>query len=341
MASQKTKFSVGLFVLAGIVIALGGVLWIGMTSLFQKGDLYVTYFDESVQGLDVDSPVKYRGVTVGRVERIDVAPDSKLIEVVLKIEGIDKIREDVVAQLQSVGITGLVFVGLDRIEGVEKKSPDLSFPTPHRVIPTVPSDIQQIMEGIDALINQVKDLDLGGVSQRLKVALESGTTLLGRAERAIEEAGIREISRSIQRTMADVNRVVDPKRWNRIVGSVEEAVASMNRLLANADRTVGTANRTLTHMDEVVSENRETILEALERFEQAMGNANRLLEEGSGLVGNANASVGDLRTYLIHTAQNLEKASENLTRIIETLADQPSELLFGEPPPRREVETEP
>jgi phospholipid/cholesterol/gamma-HCH transport system substrate-binding protein len=39
------------------------------------------------------------------------------------------------------------------------------------------------------------------------------------------------------------------------------------------------------------------------------------------------------------TAQNLERASENLNRFLETLAEQPSQLVFGDPPPRREMET--
>ena len=70
MASQKTKFAVGLFVAMGITLAILVTIWLGMSRFLQKGRFYVTYFDESVQGLDVDSPVKYRGVFTGRVESI-------------------------------------------------------------------------------------------------------------------------------------------------------------------------------------------------------------------------------------------------------------------------------
>ena len=74
MASQKTKFALGLFVTCGIGMVFLAVIWLGMSRYFKKGHYYATYFNESVQGLDVDSPVKYRGVSVGRVERIVVAP---------------------------------------------------------------------------------------------------------------------------------------------------------------------------------------------------------------------------------------------------------------------------
>ncbi len=335
MASQQTKFSVGLFVLGGVGIALVAVIWIGMSSLFQKGEQYVTYFDESVQGLDVDSPVKYRGVSVGRVERIGVAPDSKLIEVVLKIESGQDLEADMVAQLKNVGITGLMFVELDRMDPQkEDRSPKLDFPARHRVIQSKPSDIGEIMRGLDDIIRQVKDLDLGGISDRVKATLES-------ANQAIVDADVKAISGSIQRTMADVNRILEPKRWNRIVGSVEKAVVGLERLMEDADQTVTTADNTLARVDGIVVEKRATILKAIDEFGRAMENANRFLEKGTTLAGNTDDSIAQLRRYLTYTAQNLERASENLNRVTESLADQPSELLFGEPPPRREVEPEP
>lgn len=114
MASTKTKFAVGLFVAGGISIALLAIIWLGATRYFEKGQYYVAYFNESVQGLDKDSPVKYRGVTIGRTVTIGVAPDSKLIEVVLKIESGQKLGGDIVAQLKPVGITGSMFIELDQ-----------------------------------------------------------------------------------------------------------------------------------------------------------------------------------------------------------------------------------
>ena len=106
MASQRTKYTVGLFLIFGIGIALLAFIWLGMSRFLQKGHYYATYFNESVQGLDKDAPVKYRGVSIGRVDSIEVAPDARLIEVILKIETGQKLDNDIVAQLSPVGITG-------------------------------------------------------------------------------------------------------------------------------------------------------------------------------------------------------------------------------------------
>ena len=57
------------------------------------------------KGLKIDSPVKYRGVAIGHIERIALAPDSKLIEVILKIEADITLEENMVAQQKAVGIT--------------------------------------------------------------------------------------------------------------------------------------------------------------------------------------------------------------------------------------------
>ncbi|MGD8389605.1 MAG: MlaD family protein [Desulfobacteraceae bacterium] len=342
MASQKAKFSVGLFMLGGVGIALAGIVWIGMTSLFQEGERYVTYFNESVQGLDVDSPVKYRGVSVGRVEKIGVAPDDKLIEVVLKIESGQSLEEEgIVAQLKNVGITGLMFVELDQQEpGEAVRSPKLDFYTTHKVLPSKPSDISELLKGIDDVIKKFKTLDIQGISDKLKGTLDKAMDALGNVEKAVVDAEVKSISEGIQRTLSDINQILDPDRWNRIILSTEGAVDAVNQVLQDAGQTVNAAGGAVERVDGIVRDKRQTIVSALDGFERAMVNANRFLEQGTRLAGNADASVVELRRYLVYTAQHLERAAENLTRLTETLADQPSELLFGEPPPRREIEPE-
>ncbi len=58
MASVKTKFSVGLFVILGISAVFVFIVWLGMYEFFREGRRYVVFFDESVQGLNKDSAVK-------------------------------------------------------------------------------------------------------------------------------------------------------------------------------------------------------------------------------------------------------------------------------------------
>jgi phospholipid/cholesterol/gamma-HCH transport system substrate-binding protein len=90
----------------------------------------------------------------------------------------------------------------------------------------------------------------------------------------------------------------------------------------------------------VVAENEKTIKSALDEFEIALNNANIFLEKGSSLVSNTDDSISNLVDHLLTVARDLEKAGDNLNRIVELVADQPSQLIFGEPPAPRAVEKE-
>src|SRR4051812_46819040 len=81
MAAPTNHWKLGLFVVVGIVMSLTTVAVLGARSLRTEVGRYVSYFDESVQGLEVGSPIKFRGVTIGTVARIDVAPDHRHVEV--------------------------------------------------------------------------------------------------------------------------------------------------------------------------------------------------------------------------------------------------------------------
>jgi len=324
MATQKTKFAVGLFVAIGIAFAILVTIWLGMSRFLQEGQYCVTYFDESVQGLDIDSPVKYRGVFIGRVESISVAPDSKLIKVVLKIESGQKLDPNLVAQLRSVGITGSMFVELDQKKADEPdQSPALSFPSEYPIIASKPSEISGLIGGINEVLNQIKALDLKEISDTIKATLDN-------INQSVDDANIQRVSQTIELSFEKLEKILADQRWNKILASADTAAQSLNILLDKADQT-------FFRVEAIVSGKEQTIKTALDDFSQAMKNANIFLDKGSALVGDADASVSQLMHHLLIAAQNLEKASENLNQLMEALAEQPSQLFFGEPPQPREI----
>lgn len=332
MASQKTKLAVGLFVTSGIIIALLAVFLLGMSRFLEKGQYYVTYFNESVQGLQKDSPVKYRGVTSGRVTSIGVAPDSKLIQVVLKIESGQALGTNIVAQLKDVGITGSMFIELDRKEkGEPDRSPPISFPTEYPVVASKPSEISELLRGIDDFLKQISSLDLKGISDKVKLTLDS-------ANRMIADADVKGISTSVVSSLDRIDHILDRERWDRILTSIGEAGRSLNALMDRAERSVGRMESTLVRFEGIVEENRQPIKAAVKDLERAMKNANIFLEKGASLASGTDDSLMYLKRYLLVVAQNLAKATQNLNRLIGLLAEQPSQLIFGEAPVPRKVE---
>lgn len=88
MATEAHKYRVGVFVIVASIIGVATVIWLGASRFFEETERAVTYFSESVQGLDPGASVKYRGVPSGRVATIHIAPDGELIEVIIDLTSI-------------------------------------------------------------------------------------------------------------------------------------------------------------------------------------------------------------------------------------------------------------
>ncbi len=202
MASNRTKFAVGLFLVVGTLLAVSAIIWIGMSGQLKSGTKYVVYFDESVQGLDQDSPVKYRGVTIGRVVHISVAPDGRLVEVIVQLQESLKGQAPLVAQLKSVGITGIMFIELDLVgKGPVPKDLKLSFKPPHPVIPSKPSDIAMIFRGLETAFNRIQQLDVEGVVKGLQSIMES-------ANRLINDTDVKPVLQRAAAALDNVNKLL-------------------------------------------------------------------------------------------------------------------------------------
>lgn len=323
MASIKTKFSVGIFVMLGLFVAFIAIIWLGMSHFFEQGQLYSAYFDDSVQGLAKDSPVKYRGVTVGRVADILVAPDAKLIEVILKIETDMKPDKNIVAQLKSVGITGIMFIELDRKRSGEPDlSPSLNFPPRHTVIDTKPSEIRNFIDNINDVVKQLQNMDLGGMSAKFKKTLD-------KISYAVDESKIGMLSSDIRASLG---------RWDTAMDSIENAGNAFKVFSMNTDKTVSNLDGTIAKVDKLVADNRDDIAKIIRDFNRTVNNAENLIQKGSFLVEKTDYNLLSLQKQILATMQSIEKTSETINRSIELISDQPSMLLFGNPLPEKKTD---
>lgn len=311
---------IGLFVTIGILIGMVTVVWLGASKYFEKGATYVTYFDESVQGLQLDSAVKYRGVEAGRVEKIGVAPDSRLIEVVMKINPRGKFERDHVAQLKAAGITGIVFVELDRKEPDKPDlSPKITFAPEYPVISSKPSDIKQLLTGIDNVIQSLNKIDTQGISDQIKTTLKV-----------------------LESVVASVNNVVGSVEKALGTGKLEEAIVEVKNTLLKVQTFVSDAQKDLQAMN--LGKSGTNIENATARLDKIInsGEIEAVLAEVKDAVKKMNQLVEGLdnRSLAITnnikvTSENLKRASESLEMLIDRVYASPSDLLFGEPPPRR------
>jgi len=304
MARKVSSRALGIFVTAGALLGVAAVIWVGASKYFEKGARFATYFDESVQGLQRDSAVKYRGVDVGRVEEIRVAPDNRLIEVVMKIRLRDDVEKDTVASLKVAGITGIVFVELDRRDPDEPDlSPRLAFASEYPIIPSKPSQIRQIFSGIDEILEKIRQVDLEGISKSVTRSAKAAEDLLSGPRTQKVVANLESISANLDLTAARVEKITAEGRLEGIAGEARAALAEARSLIA---------------------ETRDEI-KAL-RLAETAEKANRAVDH---LARTSRTTARDVQVM----SDNLRRASETLERLLERLESNPSDLLFGSSPP--------
>jgi phospholipid/cholesterol/gamma-HCH transport system substrate-binding protein len=295
MARQKTNLIIGLFVILGVLMGVVAIIWVGATSYFQKGTTYISYFDESVQGLQLNSAVKFRGVDVGLVENIRVAPDNRHIGVVIKVNMKEELQKNYVAQLKSAGITGIMFVELDLIKpGDPNLSPKIDFPSEYPIIPSRPSEMQRLVAGVNEIVQKFNQVDAKGISDQLIVTTK-----------ALEE-------------------LIKGKQITSILTRVDAASGNLDRLTARADKILGEAG-----LDKTMAETREAIKGAQAML--ATINDQVLGMQLPATLGKTRELARELQA----TSQNLRQSSETLEMLLQRVYDRPSDLLFGKPPKKR------
>lgn len=306
MATDARKFQVGVFVLAALFVLVAGLIWLGASRFFEKTSHLVTYFPESVQGVEPGSAVKYRGVPAGRVQAIRIAPDGDLIEVVMSIEDefVDFLQKDpsLRAQIQLAGITGFRYIEIDRHSGEAlKRSPKLDFEPPYPVILSTPSSIREIQTALEEVYNRIMSIDFAGISGDIRETLQAANTLLRDERVGATLNNINTISDSAARVAKNLERITDGVDVKPAVKNIEQVSMETRELV--------TALRTVTR----------------DQLDQALGQITQLAQSAQQLVGG-----------LQYTAERIDRTVGNLEHFTEELRGQPSLLLFSEPPrPKR------
>ena len=277
MAKKTSNFLIGLFVTVGVLIGAVLIVWLSASKYFQKGLMFVTYFNESVQGLQLDSAVKYRGVDVGNVEKIRVAPDNKLIEVVMKVNLRGDTPKETVAQLKSAGITGIVFIELDQKKpGAADLLPKITFAAEYPVIPSRPSDITRLLSGVDSIIVQIKAIDFKGISDQLQSTVKAIETLLTGEKMNRITANLETITGNVEKLTAE-GKLEDLLGETRgfitdgrvFINTARDEIQTAGSMIDGLDRN----SRTIAVDLKVVSENLRKTSESMDMLLERLANS--------------------------------------------------------------------
>ncbi|WP_018992496.1 MlaD family protein [Aromatoleum toluclasticum] len=249
MENKVNYAVVGAFVLVLGAVLIAGALWLASGGAFQKKyDLYLAIEDESVAGLNLNAPVKYNGVDVGKVRQIRLDPaNPERVNLLFAIERGTPIKEDTVAVLKTQGLTGIAYVELG---GGTQDAPLLraTAGSPYPVIRTKPSlaaRLENVLTSVLAKLDSTSASINAILSEENRAAFNSALTDIATVARTIAarkdalDAGITQAASTFENTSraaAQAGPVID--RIGRSAAAIEKMGNEVSRTSASAGKTV-------------------------------------------------------------------------------------------------------
>ena len=303
---------VGIFVLLLSAILIAALLWLASGGTLQKKyDLYLAIVEESVAGLNLNAPVKYNGVDVGKVKKIQLDPNNpERVRLIFAIESGTPIKVDTVAVLKTQGLTGIAYVELDG--GAQNAAPlvatgDQQYP----IIQTKPS-----------------------LSTRLENILTTVLAKLDKTSSNVDSLLSRENQEAFKSILADI--AVASKTIASRKNEIDAGIVNAARAADNTARATQKLSPIIDKIEPVMNELNITIAQ-INRSALAIEKAGNEAAIASAGAGKTVTSVGaNIERYSTETLpevqrllSELNELSTSLKHLIEQTERDPASLLRG------------
>jgi len=310
-ASPANYWKLGLFVLTGVGLVAIALVVLGARSLHHDTIQFVTYFDESVQGLVLGAPTTFRGVPLGVVSGIHVAPDHRHVEVQMQLERNELRRAgypesepdappppDLRAQIGSQGIVGVKFVLIDYFDPQRNPPPELLFPPGHHYIPAAVSTLRNVEQAVVVALHQLPEV---------------GAQVAGVLER-------------LDRLMGDFEGQKMPARIGASLSELDRTLRAVRGMLANADvgRVSNKAQATLDGMMKTLAD-LDRLFARLQGEKGLLAHAERTTELFGDVAQGGTSLEAEVRTLI----QRVSEATESFRRLADALERDPDMLIKG------------
>jgi phospholipid/cholesterol/gamma-HCH transport system substrate-binding protein len=280
--TRANYVAVGAFVLICFAAILVALLWLGGSQYTQEFAYYRTYFSGSVTGLGDGTLVRYNGIQVGRVSRVEFDPNNpKRVIVTLQINPELPIHADSLASIASEGLTGGTYVEID---GGSQSSPVLprtmfgEFP----VIRSRPSTLQQIEQSAPQLLaklNHIADRldDVLSDKNRQAITQTLGNLREVTGDLAKHSSQFDSILKNLNTASAGING--DLADLHAVLGNAQQVVQRVDRLAQDVDKLSSDIDTQVNgaQLDQVLAQTRDTLKSITRLSDQLQREPTRLL----------------------------------------------------------------
>ncbi len=303
MENRAHAIAAGLFVIVFGITLAALILWFGGDTT--EEDAYVLVSKTSVSGLNPQAAVRYRGLQVGHVEKIQIDPKHpRTLLIRILVDQDTPITKGTFAELAYQGLTGLAYIQLDD---------DGSAPSPHETRPDAPARIE------------MRPSLLQEVGSSAPLLLARITALTERLTNLFND----ETLTHIRNTLANVETV--SARFITLQDKLEPTLDALPAMAADTQSVIRHANELLVDLNKLTGEFEKSV----KVFDQIANSAGKVAVSASK-IGKAGEEVSnDLRSSALpkfeRLLEELSSTARNLDKVLTNIERRPQSLIFGKP----------
>jgi paraquat-inducible protein B len=332
---------IGAFVVGGILLIIAAVVLLGAGSFTGAKPTAIAYFDDSVSGLDIGAPVKFRGVSIGKVSQVllrttNQAPTDYSVPVVMEFapdlltrRGLDEallqkqglrgsVERGLRAKLQQQSVvTGVLYVELDYF-------PDTAFKL-HEVkgemaeIPTQPSNLGTLTRAVSQTLDQLSRIDFVAITKKVD-------SILGRIDKGASEIEFSKINTNLVQASANITKITGDPAISKAVADFSTAMQGIDGLVK---RLSGKVDPVAQDIQGMAAAGRK----ALERLNETSENLRTLTKPGSPARRDLDQALADVS----EAAQAIRSLADFIERNPETIIQGRSKNQTKEAKPKEEA----
>ena len=349
-------FKLGLFVIGGALLLLVVLFALGVGRFFQKTYKIETYINESVNGLEQGSAVKYRGVRVGSVSEIGFvgakygrkAEGHRYVYVECTLDkdlfgglgnksaeeqAVDEVARGLRARPISQGLTGQLYLGLDYVDPEQNPALPINWEPGHIYIPSAASTLSRVEQAVLGISNT-----LGGLEKaELPEAVKSFRRFADSASTVLEGANGQEVGKRLADTLeqarkllARINTLVADPAVDTLLPDAAKTVAGTRKLvegsggdaaalLREARETTASLKASAKALESFLTspETKKQLAEMPGAMQQARDTVGELKSAATRL----NAVLGRVESLTASQQGNVESVLDNARQLIENLRE--------------------
>ncbi len=367
MSAKANYFKIGLFVIVAVILLIAAVIFWGASALRQKKYLIETYTAESVKGLTSGSLVYYQGLQIGSVDSIGTAPlfynvklDSEyakylIIRIKLTHEQItsrkdidqffkDLVKQGYCFQLKSSPLTGVAYLEASVYE--DRKNPPewTAWKPAYPYVPSVPSLMSTLADSAETVFKKLAALDVQSL-------LDSTQALMENLNKAVTDLQVTALRENMQKLFGNADTTI--AQLKSLVRSTETAKppVTVEEIMVNLNHSVNSLQQAVQDADlKGISEKGQNLLTELRQSNQQVQSLLRSTDQPQAasnleqVLAGLDEAIRQINLLIQYQYPNIDLAIKNLVDTSQNLKEgtaeikqQPSKLLFSEPPTQSET----